>query len=139
MPRHFLRLQLFFFFFLNAQASSFLIHHLCYLRDVMPRQWSPGASHPSPLTSSLTLPWAIARFLDPFYTFSPAHRRVIRDFTLTPNQHLCYLWDAMPRQWSPGASHPLPKEVEDFPRGEKYFRHMPPPTYLIYFSPKGLY
>ena len=29
--------------------------------------------------SSLTLPWAIAGFLHPFYTFSPAHRRVIRD------------------------------------------------------------
>ena len=25
-------------------------------------------------------PWTIARFLDPFCTFSPAHRRVIRDF-----------------------------------------------------------
>ena len=35
-------------------------------------------------TSSLALPWAIARFLHPFYTFSPAHRRVIRDtFILT--------------------------------------------------------
>ena len=35
-------------------------------------------------TSSLTLPWAIAEFLHPFYTFSPAHRRVIRDtFNLT--------------------------------------------------------
>ena len=30
-------------------------------------------------TSSLTLPWTIARFLDPFCTFSPAHRRMIRD------------------------------------------------------------
>ena len=30
-------------------------------------------------TSSLTLPWTIAWFLHPFYTFSPAHRRVIRD------------------------------------------------------------
>ena len=39
---------------------------------------------PTPLVSSLTLPWTIARFLDPFYTFSPAHRRVIRDFTLPP-------------------------------------------------------
>ena len=29
-------------------------------------------------TSSLTLPWTIARFLHPFCTFSPAHRRVIR-------------------------------------------------------------
>ena len=28
-------------------------------------------------TSSLTLPWAIAGFLHPFYTFIPAHRRVI--------------------------------------------------------------
>ena len=34
--------------------------------------------------SSLTLPWAIAGFLHSFYTFSPAHRTVIRDtFILT--------------------------------------------------------
>ena len=33
-------------------------------------------------TSSLTLPWTIAGFLHPFYTFSPAHRRVIRDTLL---------------------------------------------------------
>ena len=39
-----------------------------------------------PLTSSLTLPWAIARFLDPFYTFSPAHCRVICNFTQMPTQ-----------------------------------------------------
>ena len=30
-------------------------------------------------TSSLTLPWTIARILDPFCTFSPAHRRVIHE------------------------------------------------------------
>ena len=30
-------------------------------------------------TSSLTLPWTIAMFLDSFCTFSPAHCRVIRD------------------------------------------------------------
>ena len=30
-------------------------------------------------TSSLTFPWTIPRFLHPFYTFSPAHRRAIRD------------------------------------------------------------
>ena len=36
------------------------------------------------LTWSLTLPWAIAGFLDPFYTFSPAHCRGIRgNFILT--------------------------------------------------------
>ena len=37
------------------------------------------------LTSSLTLPWTRARFLDPFCTFSPAHRRMICDtFTFQP-------------------------------------------------------
>ena len=40
------------------------------------------------LLSSLALSWTIARFLDPFYTFSPAHLRVIRDFT-TPNPFEC--------------------------------------------------
>ena len=30
-------------------------------------------------TSSLTVPWTIARFLHSFCTFSPAHRRVIHD------------------------------------------------------------
>ena len=34
-------------------------------------------------------------------------------------------------------TQPLPREVEDFPRGDKYFKHVPPPTYLIYFPPKG--
>ena len=34
------------------------------------------------LTSSLTLPWTIARFLDPFCTFRPAHRRVIRNTSI---------------------------------------------------------
>ena len=36
-------------------------------------------------------------------------------------------------------TQPLPREVEDFPRGDKYFKHVPPPTYLTYFSPKGVY
>ena len=33
-------------------------------------------------TSSLTLPWTIARFLHPFYTFSPAHCRVIHNTSI---------------------------------------------------------
>ena len=33
-------------------------------------------------TSSLTLPWTIGGFLHPFHTFSPAHRRVIRDTSI---------------------------------------------------------
>ena len=36
-------------------------------------------------------------------------------------------------------TQPLPREVEDFPRGGKHFKHVPPPTYLIYFSLKGVY
>ena len=39
-------------------------------------------------TSSLTLPWTIAGFLHPFYTFSPAHRRVIRDTFIFRPFHL---------------------------------------------------
>ena len=40
-------------------------------------------------TSSLTLPWTIAGFLHSFYTFSPAHRTVIRDTFIF--QPFCYL------------------------------------------------
>ena len=36
-------------------------------------------------------------------------------------------------------TQPLPREVEDFPRVDKHFKAHPPPTYLIYFSPKGVY
>ena len=40
-------------------------------------------------TSSLTLPWTIARFLDPFCTFSPAHHIVTRDtFIFQPLRYL---------------------------------------------------
>ena len=42
------------------------------------------------LTSSLTLPWTIARILDPFCTFSPAHRRSIRD-TFILNHSVIFL------------------------------------------------
>ena len=36
-------------------------------------------------------------------------------------------------------TQPLPREGEDFPRGDKYFKHVSPPTFLIYFSPEGVY
>ena len=40
-------------------------------------------------TSSLTLPWIINRFLEPFCTFSPTHRRVICDaFIFQPSRYL---------------------------------------------------
>ena len=34
---------------------------------------------------------------------------------------------------------PLPREEEDSPRGDRYFKHVPPVTYLIYLSPKDMY
>ena len=30
----------------------------------------------------------------------------------------------------------IPREGEDFPRGDKHFKHVPRPTYLICLSPK---
>ena len=32
----------------------------------------------------------------------------------------------------------LPREAEDFPRGESHIKHVPLLTYLIYLSPKEL-
>ena len=33
---------------------------------------------------------------------------------------------------------PRPREAEDFPRGDRHFKHVPPPRYLICLSPKEL-
>ena len=33
----------------------------------------------------------------------------------------------------------LPREEEDFPRGDRHFKHVPQLTYLIYLSPKEIY
>ena len=139
MPRHFLRLQLFFFFFFECSGIQFFNFPPVLLTgqhatSVVTRCFPPQPFNVIPYPSV-----SYHQVFRPILYFQPSSSQSDRDFTLTPNQHLCYLWDTMPRQWSPGASHPLPKEAEDFPRGEKYFRHMPLPTYLIYFSPKGLY
>ena len=47
------------------------------------------------------------------------------------------LFDVIGHQMLP--TQPLPRGAEDFPRNGKYFKHVPLLTYLIYFSPKGLY
>ena len=52
------------------------------------------------------------------------------------NSLTCDLRDTMPRQRSLTL---LPREAEDFPRGDKHFKHMPPLTYLICLSPKELH
>ena len=48
------------------------------------------------------------------------------------------LRDAMPRLRSNLHSF-LPRETEDFPMGDRYFKHVPLLTYLIYLSPKEIY
>ena len=48
-------------------------------------------------TSSLTLLWTMAGFLHPFYSYSPAHRRVIRD-TFIFNHSVIFLPRAL-RFW----------------------------------------
>ena len=71
---------------------------------------------------------------------------------LNLHTHVTDLRDTMPRQRSltphmwlvgryatPGVTLHIPREAEDFPRGDKHFKHVPPPTYLICLSPKDLY
>ena len=74
--------------------------------------------------------------------------------------HTCELRDAMPPQRSlytyppprcdfpgsltgrnatPEVTDWIPREAEDLPSGDKHFKHIPPPTYLICLSPKDLY
>ena len=54
--------------------------------------------------------------------------------------HTCELQDAMPRQRSLYTyPTPTPREAGDFRRSDKHFKHVPPPTYLIYLSTKDLY
>ena len=47
------------------------------------------------------------------------------------------LWDAIVYQELP--NQPSPREAENFPMGEKNFKHVPLLKYLMYFSPKVLY
>ena len=43
------------------------------------------------------------------------------------------------RNATPEVTDRIAREVEEFPRGDKHFKHVPPPTWLIYLSPKDLY
>ena len=52
------------------------------------------------------------------------------------NSLTCDLRDAMPRQ---GSLTLLPREAEDFRRGDRHFKHVPLPRHLICLSPKELY
>ena len=63
------------------------------------------------------------------------------------NSHTCDLRDALPRQRSlththvtyampcHARGHLIPREAEDFPRGDNQSKHMPLPTYLDWLQP----
>ena len=44
----------------------------------------------------------------------------------------CDLWDTTPCQRSPTL---IPREAEDFPRGDNHSKHVPLPTYLAWLQP----
>ena len=52
------------------------------------------------------------------------------------NSLTCDLPDTMPRHWSLIL---LTREAEGLPRRDRHFKHVPPPTYLIYLLPKELH
>ena len=71
--RRFLRCWLLFLILI----SFLYLHFIFDLHFVVVHHLSFFFIHIFFSTSSLTLPWTIARFLHPFYNFSPAHRRVV--------------------------------------------------------------
>ena len=94
-PRRFL-LLLFFITFLIF-ISFLYLHFIFDLHFVAVLHLSMFFIHICFLTSSLTLPWTIAKFLHPFYTFSPAHHRVIHG-TFIFNHSVIFLTRAL-RFW----------------------------------------
>ena len=91
--RRFLRCWLLFLILI----SFLYLHFIFDLHFVVVHHFSFFFIHIFFSTSSLTLPWAIGDFLHQFYTFSPAHRRVIRD-TFIFNHSVIFLPRAL-RFW----------------------------------------
>ena len=73
--------------------------------------------------------WALPWHLDFFSFFECLGIQFFNSLT-------CDLRDTMPHQRSTTL---IPREAEDFPRGDRHFKHVPPLTYLIYLSPEELY
>ena len=77
----------------------------------------------------------------------------IRFFDSTQHSQLDHLWLTVlhcaalvglsgrhASHWSPVLpTQPLPREAEDFPRGKRHFKYVPPLTQLIYLSSKEVY
>ena len=85
---------------------SFDLHFAVVLHFVVVFHLSMFFIHIFFSTSSLTIPRTIVGFLHPFYTFSPAHRRVIRD-TFIFNHSVIFL----PRALRVLSRHFLPTGV----------------------------
>lgn len=102
-------------------------------------------------TPSCTLSWAIARFLlmciDPFYTSSLTHHKVICDTSVFYFGSIFRLFNTVwgyhwhPTYWmtyNTSGHQMLPKpllgEAEDIPRAGKYPKHMPLIIYLAYLQ-----
>ena len=69
----------------------------------------------------------------------PWHSQATYGYLPLTVQHLCYLWGAMPRQRSPGAFPPtVPREAENFPRGDKHFKLYDHPNLWIIYSLQDL-
>ena len=65
---------------------------------------------------------------------SVSYRQVFRkNWILIPTQLIAEWFATLPQRQN------LPREVENFPRGERYFKHTPLITCLIYLSPKKVY
>ena len=62
--------------------SILYLHFIFDLHFADVLHWSMFFIHIFLSTSCLTHPWTIVEFLHPFYTFSPAHRSVIRNTSI---------------------------------------------------------
>ena len=147
--------------FLNLGKSKLTLQQNPIRRNWMPKQLSRLLIHgPStrPLASQtyegLRQFWALPRLFSVAY-FSWLFRHLIYLLTLLfPTQLVrqplvTYSWlcSTCVSYMTPchASSHqvlltqPLPREEEDFIRGDNYFKHVPRITYVIYFSPKEIY
>ena len=96
-PRRLLLLLIFILFL--AFISFLYLHFIFDLHFVVVLYLPMFFIHICFSTSSLTLLWTIARFLHPFYTFSPAHHRVIHD-TFIVNHSVIFLRERYGLEWA---------------------------------------
>ena len=119
------------------------LHPILYFQ---PGAWQSdsGHFHFQPFRYLLTASATVlnGRFLPTgVFCLTLLHRRVIRDFT-SPTLFTVSATDLREHFLLSGVFYLtllIPKEAADFPRGDRHFNHVPPPTNLISLSPKELY